>query len=82
MADTGLVGTVIFFGVMIFVLIKSITAAKKNKGILEVVIISLSFIPIYLLSCGFNTNVRLVFTLWLLIFIALNENVEECCYDK
>lgn len=82
LADTGLVGTVIFFGVMIFVLIKSITAAKKNKGILEVVIISLSFIPIYLLSCGFNTNVRLVFTLWLLIFIALNENVEECCYDK
>lgn len=71
LADTGIVGVAIFIIGMLYLLIR---AFKKNKGNMfkqGVILYSLGFIPIYLLATGLYTNTKVMFTIWLLLYLCM-----------
>ena len=63
LCDFGIIGTLILVGTIIFVLIKLIPIAIKNKQVCVVLLICLMWVPISCLSGTLYLNYNLVFSI-------------------
>lgn len=83
LVDTGIIGTSVFVLAMIYLLIKCVKVAKYNKDRMCLVILGISFAPVYMLSTGLYIDNMLVYTIWAMMFMVLNErehiNDINCC---